>query len=241
MDGILMNQIALGVFLILNIIVAYKATKGIPKTMEDYALANRSLGVTTLLFSLFATIVDAGYLGLHMAYSDGAIGLFYPFSFAIMAILMGYFVFPKLVYFRKEYTIADVMGNIYGSFAARVTTLIMVFSSVFMMMAQLKEFGRMGFFLHLSPTCVIVVLGLFITCYTAVGGVRSVAFTDVLQFLVFAIGLMAFGGLVIRSYGGFHVVWQAFPSESDKGKIFLTPIFASAFYLLASGLSGLLY
>ncbi len=47
MDGILMNQIALGIFLILNIIVAYKATKGIPKTMEDYALANRSLGVTT--------------------------------------------------------------------------------------------------------------------------------------------------------------------------------------------------
>ncbi len=129
------------------------------------------------------------------------------------------------MYFRREHTIADVMGNIYGSFAAVGTALIMICASILMIMGQLKEFGRMGAFLQLSPSWVIAVLGCFITCYTAVGGVRSVAFTDVLQFLVFAIGLMIFGGLVISSYDGFYAVWEAFPIDSPQAKFFSNPLF----------------
>ena len=78
MNAIFMNRIALGVFLVLNLVVAYWSTKGIPKTMESYALANRSLGTTTLLFSLFATLVDASNLGFHTSYSHGIVGFVTP-------------------------------------------------------------------------------------------------------------------------------------------------------------------
>ena len=46
----------------------------------------------------------------------------------------------------------------------------------------------MGVFLGLSSHSLAVGLGLFIACYTASGGVRLVALTD-LQFVVFVEGL----------------------------------------------------
>ena len=88
------------------------------------------------------------------------------------------------------------MGTIYGRFAQVATTLIMTLFSVLIIVGQLKEFGQMGDFLGVSPSILTAWIGLFITCYTAVGGVRSVAFTDVLQFTVFSLGLLIFTKIV---------------------------------------------
>ncbi len=230
MDAVLMNQIALGLFLVLNLVVAYYATKGAPKTMESYALANRSLGTTTLLLSLFATLMSTDNVALYLTYTDGVMGFFYPLTFVGMTLFLGYFVFPKLVYFRKEYTVAGVMKSMYGPFALLSTVLIMTLFSFLMIVAQLKEFGQMGVFLGLPPTTLIIGLGLFIACYTSVGGVRSVAFTDVLQFVVFAGGFLVFGTIVIRSHSGFAAIWEQFPKDSELGLFLSHPTFGRNFF-----------
>ena len=229
MDAVFMNQIALGIFLVLNLVVAYYATKGAPKTMESYALANRSLGTTTLLFSLFATLMSVSSIGLDLAYNSGVIGFLYPLSFGLMILLLGCFVFPKLVYFRREYTVSGVMKTVYGTFAGVATTLIMTAFSLLMVVGQLKEFGHMEELLDIPSQKLIAGLGLFIACYTAVGGIRSVAMTDVLQFVVFTGGLLVFGGLVIHSHGGLHAIWQ-FPSESAHRGFLSHPNFGSRFF-----------
>ncbi len=230
MDAIFMNQIALGIFLVLNLVVAYWATKGAPKTMESYALANRSLGTATLLISLFATLMSADNIGLYLPFCRGVVGLLPPLTFAFMSVFLGYFVFPKLVHFRKKYTIAGVMGTIYGPFAQVATTLIMTLFSVLIIVGQLKEFGQMGEFLRVSPSILTAGMGLFITCYTAVGGVRSVAFTDVLQFAVFSLGLLIFTKIVIHSFGGVNAVWERFPNESAHGAFLSHPNFGTRFF-----------
>ncbi len=230
MDAIFMNQLALGLFLVLNLVVAYYVTKGIPKTMEDYALANRSLGFKTLVISLFATLMSADNVGLNLSCLYGFIGFLYPLTFIIMTLFLGYVVFLKLVYFRKEYTIASVMGTIYGPFARLATTLVMTMFSFLMMVGQLKEFGKMSILLEISSPRLIAGLGFFIACYTAVGGVRSVALTDVLQFVVFAGSFLIFGFIVVNDHGGLDAIWEHFPRESTHRTFLSHPNFCNCFF-----------
>ena len=95
MDAIFMNRTALGLFLVLNLVVVYWATKGIPKTMESYALANRSLGTTTLLLSLFATLMSADNLGLYLPFCQGVVSFLAPLTFAFMSVFWDFLCFPN--------------------------------------------------------------------------------------------------------------------------------------------------
>ena len=122
---------------------------GFPKTMRDYALANRSLGVSTLVVSLFATLMSAKAITFILPYYYGIIAFLYHIAFVLTTVSLGYFVFLKLMYFRDAYTISDVMAAIYGPFARVATTLIMTVFFLLMMVGQLQEFGKNGCILRL--------------------------------------------------------------------------------------------
>ncbi len=53
----------------------------------------------------------------------------------------------------------------------------------------------------------VIIIGLLVILYTALGGVRSVISTDVVQFVVFFGGLAYFGFAVIWRWGGVFTIW----------------------------------
>ena len=93
---------------------------------------------------------------------------------------------------------SGIMETIYGSFARMFTVLIATAFSLLMIISELKSVGYMGVFMGLSYRTMVIIIGFLVIPYTALGGVRSVIFTDVVQFVVF------FGGL----YFGFAVIWH---------------------------------
>ncbi|MEM7174294.1 MAG: sodium:solute symporter family protein, partial [Bacteroidota bacterium] len=231
-DTITRNQIALAIFLLLNLWVAFKAIVKKPRTMREYALANQSLGISTLMMTLFATLMSSNLIGLNVAYANGIIGFIYPFCFAFMAMLLGWFIFPNLVNFTQCYTMADVMYKIYGPFARLCTVLVSSLFTLVVVVIQLQAVGHMGSLVGIKPFWLILMVGLFITLYTSLGGVRAVAFTDVIQFAAFWGGILFVAYTVVIHYGGLQAIWENIPDDNNniKKRFFCYPNFGQRFF-----------
>ena len=207
--NILLNQVALGLFLLVNLIVGLRARRGI-NTMYDYALASKSLGSGVLIATLVATLVDVGNIGLRLAYVKGIVTLLNPFMLSLTGLLMVTFL-TRLLAFSKELTLSGVVGAMYGR-AARLYTL-----GVSTLYSMLVIMGQLTFWAHNSdmfgvqdPSIVIVITGMIITGYTTLGGVRSVAKTDVLQALTIIIGIIGFFVLAVTPVGLSAVLGNAY-------------------------------
>jgi len=201
MKHILFNQIAVGLFLIANLVVGY-LYRGKKNTMAEYALASKSLSGGVLVMTLIATLTTGGAIGIKYAYSNGLISLFETSFLIVVSLLLGNLVFPKLTSFKRHYTIGDVMGELYGYPARLFSVVVATAFSLLIIIGQLTAFGQFGSMVGISPWFLIMILGIVVTLYTFLGGVRSVAATDVLQFLVLLIGVCLFSVLVVSEKGG---------------------------------------
>jgi len=220
-----LNQIAVALFLLINLIIGLRAGRGI-KTMRDYALANRSLGGGVLVMTLIATLIQANTIGIKHAYARGVISLLATFLLSLMSFLLGHLVFPKLTLFKNHYTIGDVMGELYGTAGRMVTVVTSTFFSLLIIVLQLVAFGQLSSLLGLPPRVSILIMGLLITLYTCFGGIRSVATTDVLQFICIVIGVVSFTSVALIKVGGFSLLFDKLPAKGSYLSFWNCPNFS---------------
>lgn len=188
-----MMYLALGAFLVLNLLVGLGQGKA--KNIESWALANRSIGTGALIITITATVVGAKYVTgkiLNIQYYGGIITSCYQVAgYVSMALLLGIYVYPKMLRFKNCYTMGDIMGRTYGRSAQWLTGGISVIFSVVFVISQLALLGNLAAYLHIDRKAIILVMGIIITLYTYLGGMKSVSATDVLQFL------LVFGGFAL--------------------------------------------
>lgn len=101
------------------------------------------------------------------------------------------------------------MNSLYGKYARFLTAFISIFFCLFIIIAQLVASGNMGITLGLPAPFVIGIVGTIITFYTFLGGVRSVAKTDVFQALVIIVGLLVFFFFANRDYSYIKILQEA--------------------------------
>ena len=200
-------------FLLANIIVAYRAARHSTGTIQDF-IATKKLSTATLVMTLFATLMDGSNVGLRYGYATGLIIFFFPLCFSISTLLFGYFIFPKLAD-SKKYTLADFVGSKYGRAAGVFTLLISTLFSLLIMTAQLKKIGQLSAIIEIERPLLIVMIGLLVTFYTSLGGMRAVAMTDVLQCFVMGGGLVFFSLFVIYKHGGFAFIIKTLASRAS--------------------------
>ncbi len=208
-----LNIILVSLFLFANLVVGLMSIRKI-KTMDDYALANRSLGGGVMIATLVATLFEVKSVEFSIICDKGMINLLKPLIFALFTLLLGLFVFPKLLAFKKERTLADVMHTLYGTFGRFYTLLVMSLLSLGVIAGQLVALVGLNGMIGLSsaqdssdPLIVIALIGGLITLYTCLGGVRAVAKTDVLQFLVIVLGIIGFF-IAVTWDKGFMQMWN---------------------------------
>ena len=189
MDQIDINQVVVGIFLLITLFVGLRSKRA--NSMEEYATAGRSLSSGVLMISLIATLISALELNyIDGSFKEGFITLLHPISISLMAFMLGYFIYPKLIFFKEEYTLGDVMQSLYGSLSGYFTAIISIIVSILLISTQLKFVGGLSNMLGIDGHMIIIAFGVLITLYTCVGGIRSVAYTDVLQFGCIAFGLV---------------------------------------------------
>ena len=211
------NTVALVLFLIANLVVASRSffsKKKSVETMADYAVASGRLGGGVLTISLFATVLEAGKIGIVGPYRLGIAHFLHPFALTFFSFLMGWFLLPKLVNFSGHYSIASVMEHLYGYVGGLITAVVVTLFSFLVCSAQLQALKLLAPLMNVSPTTMIIVMGTLVTLYTVVGGVRSVIATDVLQFAIVVSSFLFLGTIVLKNIGGLGNLFNQLPQDS---------------------------
>jgi solute:Na+ symporter, SSS family len=238
-------------------------------TLHDFALGGRRVPWWAVMASIIAAETSAatflgapgeGFANKSLAYVQLIIGLI------LGRMLVGY-VFLKPYYQYKVYTVYDYLGVRFGTLSKNyvsglflfmrtlasgtrmfVPSLVMVLA--WQLLASGKDNTEYKAIDSVGPYVLAIVLLTLLTClYTALGGIKAVIWTDVVQAtLMFGSALVAIGTLLYHIGGhswnlldGFRTLGEAVPQMKSVEGYFLTGLEPSAIekYKAAQGIAAM--
>jgi Na+/proline symporter len=175
------------------------------KSESDYLLAGRRLGPGLAVFTVFATwfgaetVVGAAGSVYQGGLSGGAAD---PFGYAACLLLMGLF-FAVPLWRRRLTTFADLFRLRYSAGVERLAVVVLAPASVMWAAAQIRAFGQV---IAASSTfeveIAITLATLIVVVYTVYGGLLADAYTDLIQGIMLAVGLVILLFAVLDALGG---------------------------------------
>ena len=194
-------------YLVLTTIVGH-AMRGKQASIRDFFLGGKSLPWPAVSGSIIATEISGvtfiGVPGMLFAMSGDFTYLQWAIGSIVARILVGMY-FVRVYYEREIYSPYDYMGLRLGNSAKTVTTILFTVGSI---LAQSVRVLVAAIPLEIATgmplwACIIAI-GIFAIGWTLMGGMRTVIWTDVMQFLLFVVGgLIALFVLVSGINGGF--------------------------------------
>ena len=203
----LVGPIDLGIVLLYFGVVLAIGYVSMRKThgFEDYAVAGRRLPVVFLFATMAATATGgAATIGrASQSYQSGIVIFTATVGFVLNQLVCGLFLAPRMRAIGKLYTVGDVMGFYYGRAARALTGIFSFLYSVTLFGVQLLAMGRILQAITGLPLVPLTIAGAAITVlYTGLGGIWAVIYTDLLQFVVLALGITTASMIAIHSAGG---------------------------------------
>ena len=201
LDYLIVGFYAIGLIALATYVSRTK--KGQEKTPEDYFLAGRSLPWWAIGTSLIAANIAADQIiGMNGdAYAMGIAIATYEWTAAVALIVVGKFLLP--VYLKQQvFTMPQLLEQRYDSRVSKLLAVLMLIMYVFVILPTILWLGAKAVNnltgLELAPA--MLLLGLLSLAYSLYGGLKAVAFTDVIQ-----VALLIFGGLYV-SYIGLNAI-----------------------------------
>ena len=198
------------------------ALSGKNATIKDFFLGGRSLPWWAVSGSMIATEISAltfiGVPGGVFALSGDWTYLQWGIGSILARFAVAYWLVP--LYFKEEiYSPYDYMGARLGEGVKRLVTGLFSLGAI---LGQSVRVLVTALILQtvtgLSTEACIISIGVFAVIWTLLGGMRTVIWTDVIQFGVFIFGgLLAFGWLV--GHLGFETIWQINTAAGPDGDI----------------------
>ena len=212
-----------GCYLLLTTWVGH-LLKGTQSTIKDFFLGGRSLPWQAVSGSIIATeISGVTFIGVPgMIYAAGGDFTYIQWGIGsiIARIIVGIY-FVRVFYQREIYSPYDYMGNRLGENAKRLATLIfqvggILGQSVRVLVAALA----LKVVTPLEFDHCIWIIGFFAVGWTLMGGMRTVIWTDVMQFFLFVgAGLFSLFWIIGKIEGGWSQMIQI-GTEADKFNLF---------------------
>ena len=206
------DWIVVGSYLLLTTWIGHML-KGSQSTIKDFFLGGRSLPWQAVSGSIIATeISGVTFIGVPgMIYAAGGDFTYLQWGIGsiIARIIVGIF-FVRVFYEREIYSPYDYMGNRLGEGAKRLATIIfqvggILGQSVRVLVAALA----LKVVTPLEFDHCIWIIGLFAVGWTLMGGMRTVIWTDVMQFFLFVgAGLFSLFWIVGELDGGWNQMVQ---------------------------------
>jgi Na+/proline symporter len=171
----------------------------------DYILAGRSLGVTLVTFSVFATYFGAEAIVATggSVYEKGLTGaLVDPFGYAFAILLTG-LLLARALWTRGLTTFADLFRQRYSPGVERLVVAVLLPGSIIWAAAQVRAFGQvMSANSSLGLLTAITLAAVLVGAYSVVGGLLADAVTDTIQGVAVLAGLIILGAAVAIHLGG---------------------------------------
>jgi Na+/proline symporter len=191
-----------GLFLFLVIGVLYKDK---PNSIKDYALGTKAFSTPALVATMVATFIGAGntigYVTLF--YKNGLLFALLPVCGCFAHILFARYILPQFNQYYGRLSIVSVVSKIYGNSTERFVGFIAYIYCFGVLAMQIKAIGIIiEYALGYPSVPAMIVAFMVITIYSAVGGIKSVVRTDILQFVIFIIVLPVFAFFLLNENGG---------------------------------------
>lgn len=213
--------------LILVGFIGYRARR--ENTLKDFYLAGNGFGLVVIFLTLYATQYSGntlfGYSG--KAYRIGFAWIMcIHFMTAVVACLLIYA--PRLYAYAKKYdfiTPTDYLQHRFNSnWINVITTIILVVVLSNYLLAQLMAMGRamQGLSLADPDTAYrqgVILLTLIMVVYGTLGGIRAVAWTDVIQGLVLMIGFSLLVFMLYKQFGPISLATNIIKQSPEITKV----------------------
>jgi len=198
----------LALYAIVVVIVCMRVTRRSPD-MDELFLAGRSLGPVVIGLSLFASNISSTTLiGLPgAAWQSGLSVANYEWMAALVLLFAAIYVVPVFIR-HKITTVPEILERRFSPVLRKYLSVCSLFLSIVLDTAGSIYAGALVLMLfipglELFPTC--IALAVFSGIYTSAGGLRAVAYTDVLQAVVLLAGSLI---LTIIVFAQFDFSWS---------------------------------
>ncbi|WP_298474232.1 sodium:solute symporter family protein [uncultured Maribacter sp.] len=201
-----MNNIDIGVIVIFTLLVfvcGMSFSKS-GKNMKSFFAAGGALPWWMSGLSLFMSFFSAGTFVVwgSIAYSSGWVAVSVQWTMCIAGIIIGFFLAPKWQK-TKALTAAEYITDRFGKSTQKTYTYLFLIISLFTTGAFLYPVAKIVEVSTGVPISTsIIILGILILIYTAVGGLWAVIVTDVLQFIVLTAAVLIVLPLSLDKVGG---------------------------------------
>ncbi len=203
------------------LVVGWRASRKVRDgSTADLIVAGRQMPVWIAVLTMTATWVDGGYL---LGTAEGAykssiqLGIQGGLCFGISLILGG-IVFAGIMRRFSFTTLIDPFEARFGKRWAAVLFLPALAGEVFWSAELLVAIGStFGVLLGMNLRTAILLSAVVTTAYTMIGGMWSVAYTDIFQLGLVALGLVAALPFVLAGAGGLEQSWAHYVSARPDG------------------------
>ena len=209
------DHLVIYAFLLVTLIVGFWAGKGI-KDVREYAIANRQFGTGVLTMTTLATYITGskgiGYVGY--VFDDGLLPIF---SILICGTIITYLflawcIAPHMEYFKGCLTLPELMGQLYGHRVRFWIGILGTLYSISLTTLQIIWLGYIGVLFDLPGWLSILLGGSFLVLYSARGGMKAVAITDVLQFGAIVVFVPLVAHAILYYVGGMKALFRQVPA-----------------------------
>jgi solute:Na+ symporter, SSS family len=185
------------------------------KTKADYLVAGRSLPAFVLIFTLLSSWIGSGSLlaGAENAYRHGFAALWLAAG-GWFGLLLIYFIAPRARKFA-QFTIPDLLEARYSQTTRVLGVIAILFAYTGITSYQLIGGGDI---LHLvfpstiSPVLGKYIMAAFVIAFTAIAGMSSVAYMDLVIGLLATITMCAALPFLVHSAGGWSSIAHTLPA-----------------------------
>lgn len=202
-------------FLILNLGVGLYYGSG-TKTINDYALGNRNFSTSTITVTIIATWIGGSDFALSLSetYKNGLWYILAGAGYALNLMVVAFLFSNKIPEFENSISVADTMGKIYGKHIRLITAISSLASTLVVLALQIKVFSTIfSYFLGISGTYATLISSFVIITYSAIGGIRAVTFTDILQLITFGVIIPIFALFIWKELGNQELISNALNSK----------------------------
>ncbi|MBP7854393.1 hypothetical protein KAZ82_00475 [Candidatus Babeliales bacterium] len=162
------------------------------RSIQDYFLANRTLGIIPLTFCLMASQMGSGIILAiaHRAYLTGFWGLLYMGGISLGLLLLGFGLAYRIRGLNIS-TISEIFQTHYKSDTLRkISSLFSIVSLYGILLVQILASKSIFLGLEITDNYIFFSTWIFIITYSMLGGLSSLIIIDMLQIAFFIITFM---------------------------------------------------
>ena len=203
-------------YLVLTLVVGIFAGRNV-KTMKDFSVSSKIFPTSVLVSTIFATwISGADLIGVgERIYIVGAAFFVVLLGQTLSFLFHAYIVAPKVLRgFSGKISVGEIMRDLYGKPGQVMCGIANVLFSIAYIAVQVKAIGCIcHLFFGVSDFFGIIIGSFIVIAYSSFGGIRSVVFTDVLQFGILIIGIPLMASVSLEKVGGWEYLFSNLPEH----------------------------